>query len=120
MLAQGGAGIFGAEQPAPLQQRDQLRAEHVEHRRQQRRHDVEAVGGAVLEPVLDQIGDLLGRASGGEMAARARAALISIATEGRTFRNRRDGPKAANYFPASIVLATSLRRSMAIGSSKML
>jgi hypothetical protein len=71
MLAQHLARVGGAEQPAPLQQRDHLGAEHVEHRRQDRRHDVEAVGGAIAEPVLDQIGDLLRRAGGGEMAARA-------------------------------------------------
>ena len=47
VLAQRLARIGGAEQSAPLQQRDHLGAEHVEHRRQQRRHDVEAVGRAV-------------------------------------------------------------------------
>ena len=71
MLTQGLARIGGAEQAAPLQDRDHLRAEDVQHRRQQRRHDVEAVRRAVGEPVLDQIGNLLRRASKGEMAAGA-------------------------------------------------
>src|SRR5215510_15836099 len=68
MLAQRLALVRCTEKSAPLQYRYHLRAEHVQHRRQQWRHDVEAVGGAVLEPVFDQIGDLLGRSGGGEMA----------------------------------------------------
>jgi hypothetical protein len=59
MLAQCRALIGCAEQPAALQQRDHLGAEDVEHRRQQRRHDVEPVRRAIGEPVFDQIGDLL-------------------------------------------------------------
>src|SRR5262249_2312833 len=69
MLTQRLALIGRAEPPAPLQQRDHLRAEDVQHRRQQRRHDVEAVSRAIGEPLLDQVGDLLRRAGKGEMAA---------------------------------------------------
>ena len=71
MLAQRLAFVTRAEQATPLQQRNYLRGKDVEHRRQQRRHDIEAVGGIVDKPVLDQIGDLFGRAGGGEMAAGA-------------------------------------------------
>src|SRR5262245_21315429 len=70
MLSQRLARIRRSEQSAPLQERDHLRAEYVEHLRQHWRHDVEAVRRAVSEPVLDQVSDLLRRASGSEMAAR--------------------------------------------------
>jgi hypothetical protein len=58
MLAQHCPGIFGPEQPALLQDRDHLGAEHVELCRQQWRHDVEPIRGPVGEPVLDQAGNL--------------------------------------------------------------
>ena len=71
MVAQHRAAVFGAEEAAALQHRDNLGGERVELRRQQRRHDVEPVRGAAGEPVLDQIGDLLRRPGGDVMAARA-------------------------------------------------
>ena len=71
MLAPHLAFIGGAEEAAPLQQRNDLRGEGVEHRRQQRRHDVETVGGTVKKPVLDQISNLFRGAGRGEMAAGA-------------------------------------------------
>src|SRR5260370_974405 len=71
MLAKHRSPVFSAEQPPPLQDRDHLGAKHVELRRQQRRHDIEPVGRTVLEPVLDKIGDLLGRPGGDVMSARA-------------------------------------------------
>ena len=57
--------------PRSLQDRDHVVDERVEARRQQRRHDVEAVGGAVLEPLLDLVGDLLGRADDDPVPAAA-------------------------------------------------
>src|SRR6516225_3713900 len=71
MLAEHLAFVGGAEESAPLQQWNNFGAEGVEHRRQQRRHDIEAVGGIVAEPILDQTSDLFRRAGGGEMAAGA-------------------------------------------------
>jgi len=71
MLAQRCPLVFGAKQPAPLQDRDDLGAENLELRRQQRRHDVEPVRRPVGKPVLDQIGDLLGRPRRDEMPPRA-------------------------------------------------
>ena len=71
MGAQGGALVRRAEQPAPLQQRHDLRDEHVEHLRQHRWHQVEAVGNAVLHPILHEIGHLLRRALESEMPPRA-------------------------------------------------
>src|SRR5467141_2564525 len=70
MLAQHCPGVFGPEQPAPLQNRDHLGAEHVELRRQQRRHDIEPVRGAVCEPILDQLGNLFRGPGGDKMPAR--------------------------------------------------
>ena len=49
MLAQRFAGVFRAEQSAPLQQRDHLGAEHVELCRQQWGHEVEAVRRTEIE-----------------------------------------------------------------------
>ena len=45
--------------------------EAVEHLRQHRGHQVEAVGNAFLGPVLDKVGDLLGRPFEDEVAARS-------------------------------------------------
>ena len=71
MIAQHTARIGGTEQPALLQDRNHLGAEHVQHRRQQRRHDVKAVRRAIGEPVLNEIGHLLRCAREGEVAPRA-------------------------------------------------
>ena len=64
MIAQRGAFIGGAEKPALLQDRHDLRHEHIEHRGQQRWHQVEAVGElgqreAGDEHSFEQVGDLL-------------------------------------------------------------
>jgi hypothetical protein len=71
MLAQHRPAVLGPKQAASLQDRHHFTGEHVELRRQYRRHDVEPVGGAVGEPVLDQIGDLFRGAGGNEMATRS-------------------------------------------------
>src|SRR5215469_315017 len=70
MVAQHGAFVFGAEQTAALQQRDDLAGKRIELQRQERRHHIEAVGRTAVKPVDHQIGDLLGRAGGHVMAAR--------------------------------------------------
>ncbi len=57
MGAQRPAGIVGAEQPAPLEDRHHLVDEGGEAVRGNRRHDVEAVGGALLDPAFDMVGD---------------------------------------------------------------
>ena len=61
MVAQGLAGIFFAKQPALSQDRHHLFSENVEPAGQPGRHDVEAVGGTVLEPGLDVVRDLFRR-----------------------------------------------------------
>src|ERR1700737_2182083 len=71
MLAQHRSLVFSPEQPPLLEDRDHFGAKHVELRRQQWRHDIEPVGRTVLEPVLDKIGDLFGRAGSDVMSARA-------------------------------------------------
>ncbi len=68
MLPQRLPGVFSAEQSASTQQRHQLGDEHFQHRRQHRRHQVKSVAGAIVEPVLEQIGDLLRRSRRDEMS----------------------------------------------------
>src|SRR5262245_15022977 len=67
MLAQRLSGIGCTKQSTTLQQWDDLPVEGVQHRRQHRGHDVEAIRRAVGKPVFDKVGDLLGRASKREM-----------------------------------------------------
>src|ERR1700747_3686552 len=64
VLTQHRPPILGAEEPAPLQDRDHLGGESVELRRQQGGHDVETVRRAGGETVLNEIGNLLRRADG--------------------------------------------------------
>ena len=71
MVTQHRPCVLGPKQAAPLQNRHDFANEHVELRRQYRRHHVEPVGGAVGEPVLDQISDLFRGAGGNEMATRS-------------------------------------------------
>ena len=59
-----------AKQPTTLEQRDHFGNEDLQHRRQHGRHDVEAIGRAIVEPFLHQIGDLLRRAREGVMPTR--------------------------------------------------
>ncbi len=62
MLAQGGAGVLGAEEAPALQLGDDGVDEDLEPAGQGRRHDVEAVRRALGEPPLEVVGDLVGRA----------------------------------------------------------
>src|ERR1700676_2641606 len=71
MIAQRLAGVFGTEQPAFTQDWNDLLGEQVESARQPWRHDVEAVGGAALEPRLDVVGDLFRRPGDPPVTARA-------------------------------------------------
>ena len=79
VVAQGLAGVVLAEQAALAQDRHHLLGENVEAAGQPGRHDVEAVGGAVLEPGLDIVRDLLRRSGDHPMAARAGQALHQLA-----------------------------------------
>src|SRR5262249_17731514 len=56
VIAQGRSCVCRAEQPAALEQRDHLGRKGVELRRQHRRHHVETVRSAVVEPLLHEIG----------------------------------------------------------------
>ena len=69
--AQRLALVGGAEQAALLQERHNLGNEHVEDLRQHRRHQVESVRNAIVDPILHQIGNLLRRTFEGEMATGA-------------------------------------------------
>ena len=73
MVAQGRAGVVGAEQAALLQDRHDLIGEGVELAGEEGRHDVEAVGGAGLEPIFQHVGDLGRTADQQQVAARAAA-----------------------------------------------
>jgi hypothetical protein len=59
VLPQGLAGVLGAEQPAPAEDRDHVIGECLEAGGQRGGHHVEAIGGALVEPVLDGVRDLL-------------------------------------------------------------
>ena len=69
MLAQRTPLIFGAEQATALQFRHDLAGEILKAGGQQRRNDVEAVGGLAGEPFLDLVGDLPGGADDQMMTA---------------------------------------------------
>ena len=58
VIAQGLAGVVGAEQAALLQDRHDFIGEGVELAGEERWHDVQAVGGTCLESVLQHVGDL--------------------------------------------------------------
>ena len=70
MGAQRFAFVSLAKQAALPQQRNDLRDEEIELVRQHRRHQVEAIGSAGLEPILHDVGDLFRRSCDGEMSAR--------------------------------------------------
>src|SRR6476661_9376077 len=69
MVAQGPAGIVGAKHATLLEDRYDLIGEGVELAGEEGRHDVEAVGGARLEPALDHVGDLNRRADQQQVTA---------------------------------------------------
>jgi hypothetical protein len=54
MVAQSRALVFGAKQAAPLQFRHDMPNEIVESAREIWRHDVEAVCGAAIKPLLQR------------------------------------------------------------------
>src|SRR6202023_2537501 len=64
--------VSRSEQAPFLQDRNDMLDEAVEHLRQHRGLQVEAVGNAFLDPVLNKVGDLLGRAFEDKVAARPR------------------------------------------------
>ncbi|MEU5807538.1 hypothetical protein [Streptomyces sp. NPDC047718] len=53
--------VLGPQQPAPLEDGEDLVDEVGEPGRQDRGHDGEPVGGTADEPFLQLVGDLLGR-----------------------------------------------------------
>ena len=79
IFAQRRALVFGAEPAALLQDRHHLLDEVGEPGRQDRRHDVEAVGRAVVEPLADRVGHLLGRPDHRAVAARRGQRQIELA-----------------------------------------
>src|SRR5207302_4616565 len=84
VIAQGLAGVLLAEQAALAQDRHHLFGENVESARQPGRHNVEAVGRAVLEPGLEVVRDLFRRPSDHPMAASTGQPLHQLA-DGRLF-----------------------------------
>src|SRR6195952_2789945 len=71
VLPQRGALVVLAEQPLAPEDRQHVLDEGLQLRRQRGRHDVEAVGGATLEPRDDGVGGLVGRADEREVATTA-------------------------------------------------
>ncbi len=69
MIAQCRALVIRTEQPALLQDRHDELDKVFEALVEVRRHHVEAVGGMLLEPELERVGDALGRATQHPMAA---------------------------------------------------
>jgi hypothetical protein len=63
--------VPGSEQSAALQDWNDFGNEHIEHFRQDRRHQVESVSHITADPIFHEIGDLLRRALEDKMAARA-------------------------------------------------
>ena len=63
MIPQHGAFVFGPEQTTTLQDRNGLVDEHVQLVREIRRHNVETIAAAGLEPELHVIGKLVGCAN---------------------------------------------------------
>ena len=61
MVPKGGAGVFSTKKAAALQYRDHVLDEIVETGWKSGRHDIEPIGRAAAEPVLNVVGDLLGR-----------------------------------------------------------
>src|SRR5271166_2828512 len=71
VFAQGPAFVFAAEEVAALQFGDDAVDEIVEAARDPREHDVEAVAGVAVEPLLHLVGDHLRGADKGEAAVAA-------------------------------------------------
>ena len=71
VFAQGAAFVFAAEEVATLQFGDDPVDEIVETARDPREHDVEAVAGGAVEPLLHLVGDHRGRADHREAAIAA-------------------------------------------------
>jgi hypothetical protein len=71
------------EQTSLLQDWHDLIDEHVELRRQYRRHDVETVRGATFDPVGDNVGHAFGRPGDRKVSARASELMDQLA-QGRT------------------------------------
>ena len=82
VVAQRGSCVLRAEQPASAQDRHDLLDEHLDPSGQPRRHHVEAVGGAGLGPLLDRVGDLVGRAGDDPVAARTGEPVAQLAERG--------------------------------------
>ena len=61
MLAQGTPRVGTPEEPAPLQLWHQTESQFLESVRQRSGQQVETIGGVRLEPLFEQIGELLGR-----------------------------------------------------------
>ena len=103
MGAQGLSLIGVAEQASLLQQRHDFADEEIELVRQHRRHEIEAVGCAIPEPVLHDVGYLFGRAGDGEMSSRT-GELGEQLPQGRSLSHyeRNDGFGSA---AGSLVLA---------------
>ena len=79
VIAQGRAGVVGAEQAALLQDRHDPVGEGVELAWEEGRHDVEAIGGAGLEPVFQDVGNLRRTADQQQVAARGGDAMVELA-----------------------------------------
>lgn len=82
MVTKGGAGVFLTEEAAALQLWDDMVDEIGQRGRQSRRDEVEAVGRAGGEPLLDGVGDLFGRAGKQTMSR----PLLSRSNSSRTVR----------------------------------
>ena len=88
VVAQRGSCVLRAEQPASAQDRHDLLDEDLDPPGQPRRHHVEAVGGALLGPLLDRVGDLVRRAGDDPVAARAGEPVAQLAERGVLARRR--------------------------------
>src|SRR3982751_2534194 len=84
VLAQGPAFVLGAEAAAALQLGEDERDEIVESTGHGRRHDVEAVGPAFVEALLEFVRDGLRCADELPMAARTGDRLVEL-TDGEVF-----------------------------------
>lgn len=113
VIAQRAAGVILAEKPALAQDRYDIIGKHIESAGQPRWHHVEAVGSAILKPVLDIIGDLLRRPCDNPVSSPARKTLHQL-TNGRFLRSTisstssashaaSGAPMEVNLLPASLI-----------------
>jgi hypothetical protein len=84
MVAEGPAGVLGAEEAARLQDGDHFVGEGLEAARQPWRHDVEPVRGAVLEPALDLV-RYLHRGSGEHVVPAGAGEAVQYLPDGEAF-----------------------------------